>query len=140
MRRPAGAHVVFCVNLEESALRSILHDCLEMLMLETRARQSSKRQGWKAETVIPAYVLVLHDGVHCRLRFRRGPLGLDRAQRTMFATRYVNARTRAATDEFPGVPLEVDGRRTLAGRARAGRAVILALECHAVALLFVSRY
>src|SRR5277367_4188208 len=101
MRWAAGAHVVFCVNFEESSLRSIVQDCLEMLMLETRSGQSANRQSWKAETVIPAYVLFLHDGVHCRLRFRRGSLGLDRAQRTMLTARHFDARARAALHELP---------------------------------------
>src|ERR1700757_1777521 len=139
MRRAAGAHVVFRMDFEEPSLRSILQNCREVLMLETRSGQSANRQSWKAETVIPAYVLFLHDGVHCRLRFRRGSLGLNRAQRTMLTARHFDARARSATDEFPGVALEVDGRRTLAGRARTGRAVILALEGDAVALLLVSR-
>src|SRR5580692_4684837 len=139
MRWAAGAHVVFCVNLEEPSLRSILQNGLEMLRLEARSGQSSKRQSWKAETPIPAYVLFLHDGVHCRLRFRRGSSGLDRAQRTMLAARHVNARAGAAADEFPGVALEIDSRGALASRAGASRAVILALEGDAIALLLVSR-
>src|SRR5581483_6512106 len=69
MRWAAGAHVVFCVNFEESSLRSIPQDRLKMLMLETRSGQSTKRQSWKAETTIPACVLFLHDGVNCRPRF-----------------------------------------------------------------------
>src|ERR1700741_1171566 len=102
MRWAAGPHVVFRMNFEEPSLRSILQDRLEMLMLETRSGQSANRQSWKAETVVPAYVLFLHDGVHCRLRFRRGSLGLDRAQRTMLTARHFDACAGAATDEFPG--------------------------------------
>src|ERR1700747_515947 len=98
-----------------------------MLMLEARSSQSIRRQSWKAETIIPAYVLFLHDGVHCRLRFRRGSLGLDRAQRAMLTARHFDARARAALHELPRIALEVDGRGTLAGRARTSRAVILAL-------------
>src|SRR5271156_4394813 len=68
-----------------------------------------------------------------------GPLGLDWAQRTMLSARYFNARAGATLDEFPGVALEVDGRRTLAGRARSGRAVILTLQGNTVTLLLVGR-
>ena len=67
---PAGAHVIFRVNLEESSLRAIRQDRVEVLMLEARSGQSSQRQGWKTETTITARVLFLHDGIHCRLRFR----------------------------------------------------------------------
>ena len=57
----------------------------------------------------------------------------------MLSTRYFNARAGATLDEFPGVALEVDGRRTLAGRARSGGAVILPLQGNTVTLLLVGR-
>lgn len=57
----------------------------------------------------------------------------------MLSARYFNARAGATLDEFPGVALEVDGRRTLAGRARSGGAVILTLQGNTVTLLLVGR-
>lgn len=57
----------------------------------------------------------------------------------MLSAGHVDARAGAATNEFPGVALEIDRRRPLAGRAGTGSAVILALEGNAVALLLVSR-
>lgn len=69
---PAGAHVIFRVNLEESSLRAIRQNRIEVFMLEARSGQSSQRQSWKTETTSAACVLFLYDGIHCRPRFREG--------------------------------------------------------------------
>jgi hypothetical protein len=55
----------------------------------------------------------------------------------VLAVRDLDRRAGAALNEFPGVALEVDGRRALTGRAGAGGAVILSLQGDAVAFLFV---
>src|SRR5271169_513065 len=55
----------------------------------------------------------------------------------MLAVRQLNRRAGATADELPRIALEIDGRGTLAGRARAGRAVILPLEGDAKTLLLV---
>src|ERR1700674_3586757 len=63
------------------------------------------------------------------------PLALSGGQRAFLATRNHNVRASAANNELPGIALEINGRGTLAGRARAGGAIVLPLEGDAVALL-----
>src|ERR1700722_181144 len=63
------------------------------------------------------------------------PLALGRGQRTVLAARNRDARASAAKNELPGIALEIDSRGALAGRARAGGAIVLPLEGDAVALL-----
>src|ERR1700758_2792893 len=60
---------------------------------------------------------------------------LNRGQRAVLAARNLDARAGAGTNELPGIPLEINGRGALAGRARAGGAIVLPLEGDAVALL-----
>jgi len=68
----------------------------------------------------------------------RQPLALSRGQRAVLATRNHDARASAATNELPGIALEISGRGALAGRARAGGAIVLPLEGDAVALFLPS--
>src|SRR5258708_25161485 len=65
----------------------------------------------------------------------RQPLALGRGQRAVLAARNHDVRARAAENELPGIALEIGGRGALAGRARAGGAIVLSLEGDAVALL-----
>jgi hypothetical protein len=55
----------------------------------------------------------------------------------VLAVRELNGRAGPAADELPRIALEVDGGGALAGRARAGRAVILPLKSHSETLLLV---
>ena len=52
MRRPAGAHIVLSVNLEETFLPAFGENRRQMLMLEAGARQARHRIGRKAETLL----------------------------------------------------------------------------------------
>src|SRR5712664_3779722 len=47
--RPAGAHVVFSVHLEEAPVLPVVDNALEMLVLEARPSQSGHRTSRKAE-------------------------------------------------------------------------------------------
>src|ERR1700688_1004035 len=68
----------------------------------------------------------------------RRPMALNRGQRAFLATRNRDARASAALNELPGIALEINGRGALAGRARAGGAIVLPLEGDAIALLLPS--
>jgi len=61
----------------------------------------------------------------------------DRLERAVLAARQLDAGAGAALDEFPGIALEVGGGGTLARRARAGGAIVLALQRHAKAFLLM---
>src|SRR5262245_21928044 len=62
---------------------------------------------------------------------------LDRLQGTVFAVGKFDAGARSALDELPSVALEIDRRRSLAGRARPRRTIVLALEGDAKAFLLL---
>src|SRR5262245_57941783 len=64
---------------------------------------------------------------------------LDRLQRAGLAVRKLNAGAGAALHELPRIALEVDGRGALAGRARTGGAIVLALQRDAKAFLLLRR-
>src|SRR5215472_6928463 len=69
----------------------------------------------------------------------RQSLALNRRQRAVLATRNRDVRAGAATDELPGVALEIDGRGALARGAGSGGAVVLALKGDAVAFHLAGR-
>ena len=55
MRRTAGAHIVFGMNLEETVLPSAVEDRRQMFMLEARSRKPRDRMGRKAKTPLYAW-------------------------------------------------------------------------------------
>src|SRR6478752_5218774 len=63
----------------------------------------------------------------------------DRLERALLAARQLDAGAGAALDEFPRIALEVSGRGALAGRARSGRAIVLALQGDAEAFFLFGR-
>ena len=64
--------------------------------------------------------------------------GLQRGERAVATTRHFDARAGTTLNEFPRVTLEIHCRRTLTRGAGTGGAIVLPLQCDAVALLFVS--
>src|SRR4051812_20423959 len=61
----------------------------------------------------------------------------DRLKRALLAARQLDAGAGAALDEFPCIALEVGGRGALAGRARSGRAIVLAFQGDAEAFFLL---
>ena len=70
--------------------------------------------------------------------FRQVLIGIQRGRRAGLAARYLDGSAGAVLDELPGIALEISGRGALAGRARAGGAIVLRLEGDAVALFLPS--
>ena len=62
---------------------------------------------------------------------------LCRRQRAMLAVWQDDGRAGAAANELPRIPLKIDGRGALTGRARTGGAIILAVQGDAETLLFM---
>ena len=141
MRRAAGAHVVFGMNLEEAVLLPVGQDRRQMLMLEAGAGEAGNRMRRKAEARRRARGWASRQFAHRDLRFPASCFGLrrdvacQRLGRALAAAGQLHRGAGAAVDELPGIALVVDGRGALAGRARAGGAVVLALERDAEALL-----
>jgi len=70
VRRPAGAHIIFRMNLEEAVVLPLPDDDLEMLMLEARPGQPGHGKRRKAETHFRRHIPNARDCVHRRrLRF-----------------------------------------------------------------------
>src|SRR6516225_6958715 len=61
----------------------------------------------------------------------------DRLERTMLAVGQLDTGAGPALNELPGVALEIGGRRTLAGRARTGCTIVLALQGNAKAFFLL---
>ena len=137
MRRPASAHVVLGVHLEEAGLRAFRQDSVQVLVLEAGPGRVRDGQGREAETTVRAYVPSREMAFMVVSALGR-PLALSRSQRAVLATRNHDVRASAAKNELPGIALEINGRGALAGRPRAGGAIVLPFEGDAVALLLTS--
>src|SRR6202030_1387296 len=103
--------------------------CLTMVPAEPATGKAGKRRRRSGPTSLV-----------CEMAFMvvsalRRPLALSRGQRAVLAARNRDARASAAKNELPGIALEIGRRGALAGRARAGGAIVLPLEGDAVALL-----
>src|SRR5690349_902597 len=95
--------------------------CLKLVPAEPATGKAGKRRRRSARTS------PLREMAFMVVSALRQPLALSRGQRAVLATRNHDARASAATNELPGVALKIDGRRALAGGARAGGAVVLPL-------------
>jgi hypothetical protein len=115
MRRTAGAHIVFGMDLEETVLPTLGEDCGQMFMLEARAGEPGDRMGWKAKTPFYAWRLKLDHSIHCVFSFhpisRLTLIGRasQRRERTRATARHLNARAGVVRNELPRIALEVDG-------------------------------
>ena len=136
MGRSSGAYVVLGMDLEEAALRPLRKDRGLMLVLETGSREAvdgmrkAERHRCSRGGLIPS--------VH-----RASPLPVilgacsDRLERSMLAVGQLDAGAGPALNELPRIALEIDGRGALAGRARTGCAIVLALQGDAEAFFLL---
>src|ERR1700676_5173093 len=106
--------------------------CLKLVPAESATGKAGKRRRQSGRTS------PLREMAFMVVSALRQPLALSRGQRAVLATRNHDARASAATNELPGIALEISGRGALAGRARAGGAIVLPLEGDAVALFLPS--
>ena len=146
MRRTAGAHIVFGVNLEEAVLPAFGQDGRQMFMLEARACKARYRIGRKAETasaacesvnLVTAFILSPPSGRS--LTLTRVDRASQRRERARVAAWHLYAGASAMLHELPGVALEVDGRGALTRRSRPRRTVVLTLQRDAEAFFLVGR-
>src|SRR5580693_7272784 len=144
MRRSARAHVVLCMDLKEAATLAVGEDGREMLGFEACARKPRHPKRRKTESrrfQLDVRGRVMSHRWSAAFRPSRVAfvtlIRLCRRQRAIFAVWQDDGRASAAANELPRIPLEIDGRGALTGRARTGGAIILAFQGDTETLLFM---
>src|SRR5450432_3076228 len=106
--------------------------CLKLVPAESAMGKAGKRRRRSGRTSPLREMAFMVVSALCQ------PPALGRGQRAALATRNHDVHASAANNELPAIALEINGRGALAGRARAGGAIVLPLESDAVALLLPS--